>query len=113
MTTNVTSRHSYEIPCIIQESEMQNLYRDYLKGRNCDCELISEEGHVIKMHASVLQEKSSLISSNTSTSKNLVISLDEYCHQTIRAFVDYLYLGYDKFLERYGKANKYETNCTI
>ena len=89
--------------------ETQLLYKDYLQKKNCDCELISNDGRIIKMHASILRKKSSLASNGPNIeSENLVISLD-CCDHTIYAFVDYLYLGYDKFLEKYGKPE----SCTI
>lgn len=94
-----------------------DLYTEYLKGRNCDCEIISQEGTTIRMHSSVLlaSAHSPLISSDTKLSKKVVLILNEWDVLTIRAFVEYLYLGYDKFLEKFGQPEgEYtQSTCTI
>lgn len=88
------------------------LYDEYLQGKNCDCELIAKDGIIIKMHDSVFRENVNppLISSSPNATKTLPLHLQKWGAHVIRAFVEYLYIGYDAFLKKYGQlpeASKY------
>ncbi|HEV8051104.1 MAG TPA: hypothetical protein VGP47_01320 [Parachlamydiaceae bacterium] len=96
---NISDR-DYQDLCRKDISFPRNLYDDYLKGSHCDCEIISDEGRVIKLHSSVYNDYSL-----TKMPKENIVKFDNYREKTIRAFVDSLYLEKNEFVEKYLHSN--------
>ena len=81
------------------------LYEDYLKEKNCDYSLIAQNGTVIKVHSLILRmyaEKvfQNLLTSGMVESLQQAISLKDYSVSTIRAFLDFVYLGSKSFQDK-------------
>ncbi len=83
----------------------QILYSDCLFGKNCDYRLIANNGVAIGVHSLMLRTYADdvfekLISSGMIESQEKTIGLSDFSETTIRAFIDFVYLGGPEFQEK-------------
>jgi hypothetical protein len=110
MTTRVTFERPYQGQFTTQQSETQNSCHKVF-------ELISKERCRIKVPASFFQghamwPRMELVAID---GRSFTILVEEYSEGTVRAFAEYIQLGYNNFLKKYGQpGDEYQmSSCTI
>jgi len=96
-----------------QEEMRKALYALYQKQQLCDFSLICKDG-AVKIHSSLLflfggPVFQNLLTSEMKETQDKIILLAEYSQSTIRAFMDFVYLGGRAFSEKVISSNSQET----
>lgn len=89
--------------------EKRFFYRMYQNGTLCDLKLIAKNGdidvHGLLLYTygeGVLQK---MLTGGMKESKNKIFNFDQYDYDTIKTFVDYIYLSHEEFFEKVIKDN--------
>lgn len=106
----------YPIPpkLIPQQEEMgKALYSLYQKQQLCDFSLVSKD-NIIQVHSSLLYiyggpVLQKLLTSDMKETIDKVISLADYSHTTVQAFIEFIYLGGKGFSEKVVSSNNQNT----
>ena len=96
---------AYKIPpkIISKPNDLRQMfYIEYLKGENCDYQLIVRDDFVIHLHGCMLrlhagEPLKALLNLKTKESMGELFHLKEFSKHTVEAFIVYIYLGAEEF----------------
>ena len=96
---------AYKIPpkIIFKPDDLRQMfYIEYLKGENCDYQLIVRDDFVIHLHGCMLRLQAgdilkTLLNLKTKESMGELFHLKEFSKHTVKAFIIFIYLGAEEF----------------